>query len=185
MARVKKIRGTAANCVFKETNVRPDTWNIKDNCSGDCTTRAIVAALDGAMTYDEVEAEQYRLAKEMHSVRNRTGVYDKILVTRGWRWIQLGKCMTRGEVAVRLKFYMPDACALTLSRSHIATVKNGELIDTWDSRAGRVFAILVPYEKQNAAIEAMVGYEPSKVGMNNIPRLVRSCHRRRRVFGYW
>ena len=103
MARTKKIRGAASACVFKETNVRPDTWNIHDNCSGDCTTRAIVAALEGAMSYDEVEREQYRLAKKMRSVRNRTGVYDKILVTRGWRWIQLGKCMTRGEVAVRLK----------------------------------------------------------------------------------
>ena len=184
MARTKNIRGVAGYCVFKETNMRPDTWNIKDNCCGDCTTRAIVAALDGAMTYDEVETEQYRLAKEMHSLRNRTGVYDKILVTRGWRWIQLGKCMTRGEVAVRLKHYMPNACALTLSRSHIAVVKNGELIDTWDSRAGRVFAILVPHEYLHYAIQAMVGYSPTKVGMNNIPRLVRSC-RRRRMFEYW
>ena len=181
---MKKMNEVARMCGFTPTNVRPDTWNIKDNCCGDCTTRAIVAALEGAMTYDEVESEQYRLAKEMHSVRNRTGVYDKILVTRGWRWIQLGKCMTRGEVAVRLKHYIHGVCALTLSRSHIATVKDGELIDTWDSRGGRVFAIMVPYEYLHYAIQAMEGYSPTKVGMNNIPHLVRS-RRPRSTFRYW
>lgn len=180
MARTKNIRGVAGGCVFKETNVRPDTWNIKDNCCGDCTTRAIVYALEGTMTYAEVEAEQYRIAREKHAVRNRTGVYDRILVERGWRWIQLSKCMTRGEVAVRLKHYMPGVCALTLSRTHIAAVKNGELLDTWDSRAGRVFAILIPYEYLHYAIQAMEGYDPCKVGMNGVPKLVRSCHRMRR-----
>lgn len=182
---MKKMNEVARMCGFTPTNVRPDTWNIKDNCCGDCTTRAIVAALEGAMTYDEVESEQYRLAKEMHSVRNGTGVYDVILKTQGWRWIQLSKCMTRGEVAVRLKHYIPGVCALTLSRSHIATVKDGELIDTWDSRGGRVFAIMVPYEKQKDVIEAMVGYGPSKVCVNENPKLVRSRKSRRRTFRYW
>ena len=164
-------------CGFTPTNVRPDTWNIKDNCRGDCTTRA--------MTYDEVEAEQYRLAKKMHSRRNRTGVYDVILKTQGWRWIQLSKCMARGEVAMRLKHYLPGVCALTLSRSHIAAVKDGKLIDTWDSRGGRVFAIMVPFERQKDVIEAMNGYGPSKVCLNDNPRLVRSRRSRRVRFGYW
>ena len=179
---MKKLNEIARRCGFTPTDVRPETWNTKDNCSGDCTTRALVAALNGTMTYDEVEAEQYRLAKEMRSRRNRTGVYDKILVTQGWRWIQLSKCLTRGEVAVRLKFYIPNVTALTLSRSHIAAVRNGELIDTWDSRGGQVYAIMVPYEHQRAVIEAMAGIECHKVNQNSTPKLVRSRKSRHRFW---
>ena len=144
MATQKKIKGIAGQCVWEETNVRPDTWNAKDNCIGDCTTRSIVTVLAGEMTYNEVEDEQYRLAKIFHSRRNRTGVYDQILANRGWKWIQLSKPMSRGEVAVRLAKKLPNLKALTLSKKHIAAVEGGKLIDTWDSRAGRVFAIMVP-----------------------------------------
>ena len=45
MARTKNIRGMAGQCKFNETSVRPETWNIKDNCIGDCTTRAMTFAL--------------------------------------------------------------------------------------------------------------------------------------------
>ena len=144
MAREHNVRGMAKACKFDETNVRPDTWNIHDNCKGDCTTRALTYCLGGEMTYDQVEAEQYRLAKVFKTTRNRTGVYDIILSRKGWKWIQLSKPMARGEVAVRLAKKLPTLKAMTLSRRHIAAVEGGRLIDTWDSRGDRVFAVMVP-----------------------------------------
>lgn len=131
-------------CDWVNMSNRPDTYNTHDNCKGDCTTRALTFCLAGEMTYNEVEAEQYRLAKVLGRRRNCTGVYDQILVRKGWKWIQLSKTMARGEVAVRLAKKLPNLKALTLSRKHIAAVEGGKLIDTWDSRADRVFAIMVP-----------------------------------------
>lgn len=131
-------------CDWVNMSNRPDTYNTRDNCKGDCTTRALTFCLSGEMTYNEVEDEQYRLAKVLGRRRNCTGVYDQILARKGWKWIQLSKTMARGEVAVRLAKKLPNLKALTLSRKHIAAVEGGKLIDTWDSRADRVFAIMVP-----------------------------------------
>ena len=131
-------------CKWVDVNVRPDNYNTHDNCKGDCTTRALTFCLGGEMTYNQVEDEQYKRAAKKGSRRNRTGVYDTILLDRGWRWIQLSKPIARGEVAVRLAKKLPDVKAMTLSRTHIAVVEGGNLIDTWDSRAGRVFAVMVP-----------------------------------------
>lgn len=179
MARTKNIRGMAGQCKFNETSVRPETWNIKDNCIGDCTTRAMTFALNGEMTYNQVEKEQYRLASAMGGVRNRIGIFDQILLRRGWKWIQLSKCISRGEIAVRLAKRLPNVTALTLSRSHIAAVKGGELIDTWDSRGGQCYAILVPGDVLNEAIWA-IDLERDDVECTLIgkPMFVRSRKRR-------
>ena len=172
------------------TNVRPDNWNSHDNCKGDCTTRAITYALNGEMTYAEVEKEQYRLAAAYGTHRNTTGTYDQILVNRGWRWIQFSKCVSRGEVAVYLaKSLGKDVTALTLSRTHIAAVKNGELIDTWDSRGGKVFAVLVPEEWSMAAIVAIkqnASINCTLVPKSDSPNLVRSRRIVHRYYNrYW
>lgn len=181
MAKTKNIRGIAGTCRFNETNVRPDTWNIHDNCSGDCTTRAMTYALDGEMTYDQVEELQYRYAKMMRTVRNKVGTFDQILIRKGWRWIQFSKCIPRGEIAVRLAKRVPEVTALALSRSHIAAVKGGELIDTWDSRAGRCYAIMVPGEALNQALWAIdLTRDDVECTVVGCPKLVRSRKRKTR-----
>lgn len=145
---MKHLNSVAKMCVFKYVNVRPSTYNTRDNCKTDCTTRALTFCLGGELTYNQVEDEQYKRAAKKGSRRNKTGVYDTILLERGWRWIQLSKPIARGEVAVRLAKKLPDVKAMTLSRSHIAVVEGGNLIDTWDSRAGRVYAVMVPGDKK-------------------------------------
>ena len=135
-------------CKWVNTNVRPDSYNTHDNCKGDCTTRALTYCLAGELTYNQVEDEQYKRAEKVGKRRNRTGVYDTIMLERGWRWIQLSKPIARGEVAVRLAKKLPGVKAMTLSKTHIAAVDGGNLIDTWDSRGGRVFAVMVPGDKK-------------------------------------
>lgn len=151
MARLSKI---ARECVWNKFSTRPADYNTRDNCEGDCTTRAMAFVLAGQMGYHEIEDEQYRLAREMGKRRNHTGVYDRILVDRGWRWIQFDRKVSEGEVAVRLGRVEKPFPALALSRTHIAAVANGSVVDIWDSRGCAVFAILVPGSFVKAAIEA-------------------------------
>ena len=135
-------------CKWVNTNVRPDNYNTHVNCKGDCTTRCLTYCLAGELTYNQVEEEQYKRAAKKGSRRNTTGVYDTIMLERGWRWIQLSKPIARGEVAVRLAKKLPDVKAMTLSRTHIAAVEGGNLIDTWDSRDGTVFALMILGDKK-------------------------------------
>ena len=190
MARTKNIRGIAGTCKFNETNVRPETWNAHDNCLGDCTTRALTFALNGEMSYNEVEALQYRYAKIMGTVRNRMGTWDQILQRKGWRWIQLDKCIKRGELAILLAKRAPGVTALAVSRTHVACVKDGELIDTWDSRGGLCYAILVPKSAVDDVIWA-INLDCKKVTATLVkewgkPQFIRSRKRRvRRSHWVW
>lgn len=168
-------RGRNLQCEFVETNVRPSTYNIKDNCKHDCTTRCITFCLKGEMTYQQVEDEQYRLAKIHNSVRNRTGVYDLILKKRGYRWIQLENVKTTANIASYLRDFttpMP-----ILSRSHIAVIENGKLIDTWDSRGTRIFGIMCKLDEAVDVINRL-----RKFGITSkivdIPRYKINHHRR-------
>lgn len=186
MARTKNIRGIAGTCRFNETNVRPATWNIHDNCLGDCTTRALTFALNGEMSYNQVETEQYRLASILGTVRNRMGTWDQILIRKGWRWIQFSKCISRGEIAVRLAKRLPGVTALAVSRTHVACVKGGELIDTWDSRGGKCYAMLVPGEVLNEAVWAIdLTRDDVDCTVVGKPTFIRSTKRRRRRHWVW
>lgn len=130
------------------TNVRPNDYKShreggSDNC-GDCTTRSLCYCLNGAMTYREIEDEQYRLAKVRSTRRNTTGTWDKILTQRGFSWVQLDNAVIRDKIAYYLSFI--DSPMVTLSRTHTCAIHKGKVIDTWDSRAGRVYGVLVKNE---------------------------------------
>ena len=151
---------------------------------------ALTFALNGEMSYNEVEELQYRYAKIMGTVRNRMGTWDQILQRKGWRWIQLDKCIKRGELAIRIAKRAPGVTALAVSRTHVACVKDGELIDTWDSRGGLCYAILVPKSAVDDVIWA-INLDCKKVTATLVkewgkPQFVRSRKRRvRRSHWVW
>ena len=127
--------------VFKATNVRPSNWNPHDNNLGDCTTRAMTYCLGGEMSYDEIEAEQYAIGNRMGKVRNAVGVWDKVLTNRGYGWIQLDRVYVRHYIAETLGGF--ENAMVTISSGHACAIHRGEVIDTWDSRGGRVYGLLV------------------------------------------
>lgn len=170
---------------FKEVNVRPEDYKChrdggSDN-GGDCTTRCMTYCLNGAMSYREVEDEQYRLAKIRGTRRNTTGTYDLIMKNFGYEWIQLNTLKSRGYVAKYLKVI--ESPMMTLSRTHICPIHKGEVIDTWNSTGGMVFGIMVKVEDIDHAIEILVshGIECEKVA---VPKH-KVNHHRRRHYRYW
>jgi len=141
---------------FINTNVRPEGYNYHDNNKGDCTTRSMCYCLNGAMTYDEIEAEQYRLARIRGTRRNTTGTWDKVLTTRGFAWVQLNKLKSRANVAMYLSSV--ESPMVTLSRTHACAIHKGKVCDTWDSRGGRVFGVLVKVEDIDKVVSLLNRY---------------------------
>lgn len=161
------------------TNVRPKDYKShreggSDNC-GDCTTRAMTYCLSGKMTYREIESEQYRLAHIRHTRRNTTGTWDSVLVRRGFNWVQLNNLKSRANIASYLASV--DTPMVTLSRSHACAIHKGKVIDTWDSRGGRVYGILAKNEDIDKIITilSLHGIEAIRVA---IPRYTPSRRKR-------
>lgn len=139
-------------CHINHENVRPDDYNTHDYNSGDCTTRALAYVLKGIMSYNEIEEKQYSLAKVRGTRRNTTGTWDLVLREFGYSWIQIksGNYTQRGKLANLLAFQKEPI--LAVSRTHVAALHNGEIIDTWDSSRGKIFCLLV----SNFEIDAIV-----------------------------
>ena len=126
---------------FVVTNVRPSNYNTRDFNKGDCTTRSMFYALQGAMSYEEIEAEQYRIGKERGTVRNMVGTWDKVLTNRGFRWVQFSNNIVRDRLAKCLAGF--ETPMVTISRGHACAIHKGNVIDIWDSRGGRCYGVLV------------------------------------------
>lgn len=170
-------RNTQSELVI--TNVRPEDYKSHregggDNC-GDCTTRAMTYCLNGEMTYREIEDEQYRLAKIRHTVRNANGVWDSVLIKRGFSWVQLDTLKSRANIASYL--VSVESPMVTLSRTHACAIHKGKVIDTWDSRGGRVYGILAKNEDIDKVIYilSLNGIEATRVAL---PRHKVNHHRR-------
>jgi hypothetical protein len=127
-----------SECVFEYTDVRPNHKTLV----GDCTTRAMAFMLKGIMTYDEIEKEQYSLARGTGLRRNSTTIWRKVLLNRGYEIIRLPRPVKRSVVAKILggTITLPIA---TISSGHVAVVDVGGIVrDTWDSRGGKVKSII-------------------------------------------
>lgn len=132
----KAARNT--ECVFEYTNVRPNRKTLV----GDCTTRAMAFMLKDIMTYDEIEREQYSLARGTGLRRNTTAIWEKVLLNRGYEKIKLARPVKRSVVAKLLGGIITLPIA-TLSSGHVAVVDVGGIVrDTWDSRGGKVTKII-------------------------------------------
>lgn len=166
--------------IFTFNNVRP-----KDYCShreggndnsGDCTTRCIVTCLEGKMDYRAVEAEQYRLAKIRGTHRNITGTWDKLLTNNGFKWLQLKNLKSRANIASYLASI--ETPIATLSRTHVCAVKNGQVLDTWDSRGGRVYGLCVK-EQDLLNVKSLLAKHGINADIVDTPRRKINHHLRR------
>lgn len=172
-------------CEFVHTNVRPSNYKSHreggDNNCGDCTTRAMTYCLKGSMTYEEIEAEQYRIAERQGCVRNATGVWDKVMTTRGFSWVQLNDLKSRANVANWLSSV--ESPMVTISRTHACAVEKGKIYDTWDSRGGRVFGVLVKNEEVKKVANILLSHNID-CELVDVPKH-QVNHRRRRYSNWW
>lgn len=145
---------------FVVTNVRPGNFNRNDYNIGDCTTRSMTYCLNGIginMTYNDIEAEQYKYAKIYHGPRNGCKIWDKVLTNRGFSWVQLNVRRNRAVVANVL--HAIESPMVTISSGHACAIHKGKVLDTWDSRGGRVYGLLMRTEDVDNAMEILNKYE--------------------------
>lgn len=168
---------------FVITNVRPSNYNTVDFNKGDCTTRSMCYCLNAIgvnMSYTEIEAEQYKIGKVRGTPRNATGTWDKVLTNRGFSWVQLNTQKNRAIVANIL--HTIDNPMVTISSGHACAIHKGKVLDTWDSRGGKVFGLLLKDEDIEMTMDILnkYGIECEKV---EIPK--RTIKRRRRRSYWW
>lgn len=165
--------------MFQPVNVRPSNWNIHTHNKGDCTTRSMTYCLGGQLTYEQIEAEQYMYGEQMGTLRNATRVWSEVMKRRGYGWIQFDKRVVREVIATFFANYQHSF--ITLSRGHACAIDRGIVIDTWDSRGGRVYGILVKVEDiqffKTSLLE--LGVEGRET---DVPVPVQVRRRRRRFF---
>jgi len=168
--------------VFSETNVRPTDYNTHDYNKGDCTTRAMAYCLEGKMTYNEIEYEQYRLGRVLGTRRNTSGTWDRIMTRNGYGWIYLASKKARAVVAVMLREI--DSPIISHSRGHVAVIHKGMVKDTWNSTDGRVDNLLVREEDIGKAVEILGRYG---IGCERVDKakVVVKHHRKRRWGWGW
>lgn len=122
------------NAPWKELNLNPDGKSI-----GDCTTRALAYCFP-EVGYHKLNQLQRTIAREFgfgwkspftwHQVAKETG---------GYEFFELRKKMSRANVA---KLFSGLAKPVfTSSSRHVAVVDKGTVIDSWDSRGGRVVKV--------------------------------------------
>lgn len=142
--RLVKDSETARNneCPYEFTNVRPDRKTLQ----GDCTTRAMTFCLRGIMTYDEIEAEQYRLASMFRTRRNTIITWEQLIMEHGYVKMMLPNRVKRSRLAAIIGKAI-TAPVISLSAGHVAVIDCGGVVrDTWDSRGGKVKAIYLKEE---------------------------------------
>ena len=139
-------------CPFVYTDNRPkDRRTLK----GDCTTRCMTYALNGTMTYDEIERRQYELAEERGTRRNTRGTWDAILTEHGFVTITLSRKVKRSVLASILSGLLTKPVA-SRSSKHVAAIDNDGVHDTWDSRGGMVYEIFVAAEDVDGVKRVLV-----------------------------
>lgn len=137
---------------YEFTNMRPNHKTLH----GDCTTRAMAFCLKGIMTYDEIEAEQYRLAKEYGTKRNTTKTWPIVIYGYDYIKVQLWDRVKRSRLASIVGNCI-TAPIITLSTGHVAVVDCGGIVrDIWDSRGGKVKAIFIKKHDIEPVVTALL-----------------------------
>lgn len=128
------------NCQFFELyDPRPADVTLK----GDCTTRCLCACL-GTDDYKAVRAMQDMAARRggYGAKWNRRGVWDSILVAKGWKYLKIRRGTKRWEIAMAMKGLPETVC--TISSRHTAAVRDGKVLDRWESQNGVITALMAP-----------------------------------------
>lgn len=127
-----KLKSRGLQAKWRELNLNP-TGALK----GDCTTRAMTFCFPD-IGYLVLNSKQHQRAREeLDSTWNNSRVWKQVAEEQGeYKFFKLVHPLTRARVASMtsdLKYP-----TLTISSSHVAACSRGEVIDTWDSRCGRV-----------------------------------------------
>ncbi len=131
---VQKTHGTSVP--WKQLNLSPDG---KDHC--DCTTRALAYCLP-RLSYAELRKMQEEAASEFWTKWNCAAAWGEVLAREGgYAEVKLSKKIARFKVAKALSSLSYPVVAH--SSRHVAVVDRGTVVDSWDSRNGRVDRIWV------------------------------------------
>jgi hypothetical protein len=140
--------GRNTECQYVYTDVRPnDGMRV---LKGDCTTRAMTFILNGSMSYREIESLQYRLAYSAQAQgrnvrRNSTTIWSKVLLDRGYSELMFagGQKIKRSVLGRMFNSGLTHPIA-SISKGHVAVIDTDGIVrDTWDSRGGRCYKLLV------------------------------------------
>ena len=134
VSQFRKRRATVFASEFRKVSVRPETGNYP---IGDCSTRAIAYVL--GRDYKEVFAAQHAKGHRWNTVMG--GIRD-VMEPQGYDCLVLRRPITLHKVASALEVTCEKYIAV--SANHAVAVDNGEIIDTWDSRATRIKRVIVP-----------------------------------------
>ncbi len=122
-------------CELVNKDFSPTHKHVKANC----TTRALTYILNGVIMQHLIARKE---TTSFYAPKwNYTGIWDKILLTKGYIWVLLKAYTRRDKVATLLKSVSNPI--VSHSSGHVAIINNGAVIDTWDSRAGKLDAILI------------------------------------------
>lgn len=115
-------------------NLSPDQGS-----HGDCTTRALAYCFP-EIGYHTLKLEQKRLSKMTGRAWNNCEVWHRVAFDHGgYEFFKLRVKRSRANVARSLK----DLKSPILARSsgHVAVIHHGEVVDSWDSRNGRILEL--------------------------------------------
>lgn len=105
--------------------------NPAGKITGDCTVRALCAALD--VSWDDAHDMVCRMAKDMCDMPSKNAVWGAVLRKHGFvRTIipnTCPDCYTVGQFAEDF----PHGTYVLSTGDHVVTVRNGDILDTWDS----------------------------------------------------
>ena len=113
------------NMNFIKTNPHP-----AGKKTGDCVVRALAIAED--KKWLDVYDSLYKIGRELHEMPNSRKTYEAYLVSRGWTKQKMPKHPSGKRYKLR---ELADEKKGTLVISvvhHLATVRDGNLLDTWD-----------------------------------------------------
>lgn len=99
--------------------------------TGDCVVRALAIAEDKKWldVYDALCAE----GRKLHDMPNMKNTYETYLTKRGWKKQKMPKHATGKRYTLRqLADENPKGLLIVSVAKHLATVKDGNLLDTWD-----------------------------------------------------
>lgn len=114
---------------FKKENINP-----RNRKTADCVIRAIAMATGDP--YELVRDELFEIMKKTGYMMNTKQVYEKYLDAKGWEKQKQprredGTKYRVGEIDELIGKY--DTAVIGMP-GHLSVVKNGTLIDNWDSR---------------------------------------------------
>lgn len=143
-----KQRKRGVNVPWKMVNMNPHGDEI-----GDCSTRALAYAFRSTMTYSQCKFKQVAAA-QASGAKYWENRWRDVAEENGWKKIKLNKHVTAAKVAEVLVNHVKNP-VFVKSRSHVAIVDNGVVVDSWDSRCKRILMMMVKNDEVEAAFDAL------------------------------